>query len=94
MINEFNEKLNQSEEVGIRLVSFGQTVTFSVEDIGYWDPNLIRFYGRLEDGSPVQLIQHVTQISFLLMAIKRKDPNKPKQKIGFHLEQEADETQE
>jgi len=94
MINEFDEGLNQSEEVGVRLVSFGQSVTFSVENIGYCNPSLIRFYGRLEDGSPVQLVQHVTQISFLLMALKRENPNEPKRKIGFCSEKENCETQE
>ena len=94
MINDFDEKLNQTEEVGVRLVSFGQSITFSVEDIGYWNPSLIRFYGQLEDGTPVELVQHVTQISFLLMALKRKNPDEPKRKIGFCSEEENDETPE
>lgn len=93
MINDFDKKLNQTEEVGVRLVTFGQSITFSVEDIGYWNPSLIRFYGQLEDGTPVELVQHVTQISFLLMALKRKNPDEPKQKIGFHMEEENDEAQ-
>lgn len=91
MIEEFDGKLDQTEEVGVRLVSFGQAVTFSVEDLGYWNPSLIRFYGRLEDGTPVELIQHVSQISFLLMAIKRKNPDEPKRKIGFRREEESGE---
>ncbi|WP_207652686.1 DUF6173 family protein [Desulfosporosinus sp. FKA] len=94
MINDFDEKLNQTEEVGVRLVTFGQSITFSVEDIGYWNPSLIRFYGQLEDGTPVELVQHVTQISFLLMALKRKNPDEPKRKIGFRSEEENGETQE
>ncbi|MDQ7096853.1 DUF6173 family protein [Desulfosporosinus sp. PR] len=94
IINDFDEKLNQNEEVGVRLVNFGQAVTFSVENIGYWNPSLIRFYGQLEDGTPVELIQHVTQISFLLMALKRKNPDEPKRKIGFCSEAKSEETQE
>lgn len=88
MINKFDEELDQDHEVGMRLVTFGQSITFHVEDIGYWNPSLIRFYGKLENGSPVELIQHVSQISFLLMAVKRLNPEQPKRKIGFNADEE------
>jgi hypothetical protein len=39
--------------------------------------------GVTEDGNPVQLIQHVSQISVLLMKLPRKDTSKPKQPFGF-----------
>lgn len=73
-------------EIGIRLVSYGNTIQFSIEAIGYKDPYLIIFYGHLEDGSLIQLIQHVSQISFVLIALKRSDPEKPKAPIGFITE--------
>jgi hypothetical protein len=82
-IELFDSNLDQEHEVGIRLVNFGQTLQFSVQNIGYYNPKLISFYGELEDGSSVQLIQNVNQISFLLLAVKRKHPEKPKRKIGF-----------
>ncbi|HDR8928319.1 TPA: hypothetical protein QDB26_005346 [Burkholderia vietnamiensis] len=82
-MNEFQRSLDEEHEVGARLVNFGQTVTFHVEDITYWNPSLIGFVGRTEDGSPVELIQHVTQISILLMRLKRADPTQPKRPIGF-----------
>jgi len=82
---EFDKSLDESEEVGVRLVSFGQALQFHVRDIGYTDPSMITFRGVTEDGQhPVQLIQHVTQISFLLMAMKRLNPDEPKQEMGFH----------
>ena len=89
-IADFDASLNPSEEVGVRLVNFGQTVVFRLTDIGYWNPSLLSFNGETEDGSPVELIQHVSQISILLMKLKRKDPSKPKKPIGFRLE-ESDE---
>lgn len=79
----FDQTLDQEHEVGIKLVSFDQAICFSVTDLGYYNPSLICFYGVMEDGTPVQLIQHISQISFLLMAIKRPDPKKPKRPIGF-----------
>ena len=59
-INTFDAALDQAHEVGVRLVSFGQTVVFYLHDIGYWNPSLISFQGFTEDGSPVELIQHVS----------------------------------
>lgn len=82
-INDFDSTLDQEHEVGVRLVSFGQTVVFHLEDISYWNPSLISFLGFTEDGQPVELIQHVSQISILLMKLKRPDPTKPRSKIGF-----------
>jgi hypothetical protein len=37
----------------------------------------------MENGDPVELIQHVSQISILLMKLKRSDPEAPKRPIGF-----------
>jgi hypothetical protein len=82
-IQEFDKSLTDDCEVGIRLVTFGQTVTIHVESIGYYDPSLIIFYGQM-DGQPVSLIQHVSQISFLLTSLKRADPTIPKRPFGFH----------
>ncbi len=83
-INDFDSSLDLDYEVGIRLVSFGQEVTFHLSDIGYWNPSLISFSGYTEEGDPVELIQHVTQISILLKKMKRADPTIPKRPIGFN----------
>ena len=83
-VNDFDKSLDQEHEVGVRLVTFGQTVIFHLEDIGYWNPSLILFQGTTEDGNPVELIQHVSQISILLTKLPRKDAETPKRPIGFH----------
>ncbi|WP_461517170.1 DUF6173 family protein [Porticoccus sp.] len=82
-INDFHKSLDDEHEVGARLVNFGQAVTFHVEDIGYWNPSLISFHGKNELGEPVELIQHVSQISILLVAMKRENIEQPKRPIGF-----------
>ena len=87
-INEFDEQLDQEHEVGMRLVSFGQSIQFAVRDIGYYNPKLICFYGELDNGSKVQLIQHVNQISFLLLLFESK-PLLPKQPILVSLQSET-----
>jgi len=90
-IKQFDESLDEQHEVGVRLVTFGQTVVFHLTDITFWNPSLIRFIGRLDDGSPVELIQHVSQISVLLMKLPRKNPSEPKRKIGFEAEAEGEQ---
>lgn len=82
-INDFHKELNEEFEVGAQLVNFGQTITFHIQDIGYWNPSLIVFMGKMDNGNPVQLIQHVSQISILLIALKRQNISEPKKPIGF-----------
>lgn len=84
-IIEFDSNLGEDLEVGLKLVNFGQTVTFPVRAIDFKNPSLIIFYGIAEDGSEIELIQHVSQISFLITSIPRENPQLPKQKIGFSV---------
>ncbi|WP_128751455.1 DUF6173 family protein [Desulfosporosinus sp. HMP52] len=85
-IVEFDSKLDNDKQVAVRLVNFGQSVTFVVNGLGYSNPSLIRFSGTMPNGSPVELIQHVSQISFLLTSSLRDNPTEPKQEIGFKTE--------
>ncbi|PID20173.1 hypothetical protein CSV61_16115 [Sporosarcina sp. P3] len=86
LINDFDGELDQAHEVGMRLVSFGQTVQFHVEDLGFYNPGLIIFHGVQASGEKVQLMQHISQISFLLTAVKRLNPEQPKKRIGFNTQ--------
>ena len=84
-IDEFESELPDNMQAGGRLVSF-QNTTFSIDDVGYWNPDIIRFYGTLPDGSEVQLVQHTSQLNLLLVAVPRKDDlSKPRRKIGFEV---------
>lgn len=91
-INDFHKSLDEEHEVGVRLVNFGQSVTFHLEDISYWNPSLISFVGHTENGEPVELIQHVTQISVLLLKMKRQSIQPPKRPIGFSSWEEYEST--
>ncbi len=82
-INEFHRGLSDEYEVGGQLASFGKNIEFHFTDISYWNPSLISFIGVLEDGSPVELVQHVSQINVLLIRKKRLSPEVPKRPIGF-----------
>jgi hypothetical protein len=86
-IQQFEEELDNDHEIGARLVSFGQTVVFHVERLGYYGLNIITFYGTNEAGEKVQLIQNVSQLSVLLVAVK-KQQEKPR-RIGFAFDRKA-----
>ncbi len=51
-ISEFDKSLNNEEEVGVRLVNFGQTVIFTIKDMGYHNPSLIFFMVILMTATP------------------------------------------
>jgi hypothetical protein len=80
-IKDFEAELDSEHEIGARLVSFGQSITFHIQNVGYYGPDLISFTGIDSDGQKVQLIQHMSQLSVLLIAMKKMDdePNR----IGF-----------
>ncbi len=82
-IADFESDLDDQTEVGVRLVNFGQSLTFHLTGMSYWNPQLIRFDGMDASGQPVQLIQHVSQISVLLMKVPKLGDT-PK-RIGFRL---------
>lgn len=84
-ITKFESKLSENEEIGGRIVAAPGGDTFHIEDIGYWGPDLVIFYGNSRDGRPLELLQHVTQISVLLTALP-KEQEAPR-RIGFMLMQ-------
>lgn len=92
IIINFEKDLNADEEVGARLVSFGEAITIHVDDLGYWNPSLIYFYGRDTNNRDVQLVQHVSQISVLLIKVPRTNPER--ERIGFKIQQRQNQEDE
>ena len=80
-IKDFEESLDSEHEVGLILTNFGQSITMQVLEISYEKSVLMIFKGYV-NGKMSTLIQHVSQLNFLLTSIER-EPNKPKQHIGF-----------
>jgi hypothetical protein len=80
-VKAFEAELDGDHEIGARLVSFGSAVTIHVQQVGYSRPSLITFTGLTEKGDKVQLVQHISQLSFLLLAV-RKIGDTP-YRIGF-----------
>jgi hypothetical protein len=84
-IIEFESKLDSDSEIGARLVNFNSNEVISIDDLGFWGPDLVKFYGKNADGRHVELMQHLTQVNVLLVGVP-KQSEKPK-RIGFILEE-------
>ena len=83
-IVDFEKELDGTQEIGARLISFGDKEVIHIDDVGYWGPDLIIFHGKNVDGRPVKLLQHISQISVLLVALPTVH-DEPR-RIGFELE--------
>ena len=81
-IEEFQEKLSDDVDVCVALASFGTSMIMQVTDIGYQNPDMLYFYGNI-NGNKTQLIQHISQLNFVLMAVKKEEPERPPRRIGF-----------
>ena len=82
-ILNYQANLSNAEDVAVSLVQFNETTTILVDSIGYIGYNLVRFGGKDNSGKPLELIQHISQLNFLLMSVPKNVPEAPKRKIGF-----------
>ena len=78
---EFESTLDSEHEIAVMLTSFGGIQLFHAQTISYSEPNLITFYGVTPEGEKVQLVQHVSQLNFMLKAVKKIE-EKPF-RVGF-----------
>ena len=82
-IEDFEADLDELSEVGFLLASFGSTVVVHVRELWYHQPNLVVFSGMNDVGHPVRLVQHLSQLNFLLMRVPKLAPEEPRRPIGF-----------
>ena len=76
-IRDYQNKLPDTEDVAMSIVQFNQSITILVKEIGYIGYNLVC------SGKPLELIQHVQQLNFLLMVVQKPELEVPKRQIGF-----------
>lgn len=90
-LKTFEESLTRDEEVGLRFAAYpGEALR--IENVGFWNPDMIKFTGRTGDGARYELIQHASQVSLLLVALPKihKEPRR----IGFNLAEQLLKTKE
>lgn len=80
-IKEFEKTLDAEHEVGLMLTNMGESIVMQVTEVTYEESVLMVFKGYV-NGRMSTLIQHVSQLNFLLTSIE-KEPERPKRTIGF-----------
>ena len=83
-IRNFEQQLDATHEIAMGFAG-GEAGVLRIEGLGFFDPDIVTFYGRDEDGAKTQLIQHVSQVSVILRAVRKEEPDAPARRIGFRL---------
>ena len=83
-IRNFESQLDAMQEVAMGFAG-GDSGVLKIEGLGFFEPDILAFYGRDEDGLKTQLIQHVSQLSVILRAVPKTVPSEPARRIGFRL---------
>ena len=88
-LKNFEEQLDNEHEVAMGFTGADAGV-IRIEGIGYFDPDIVTFYGSDPTGTKTQLIQHVTQLNVMLRALPKKVATEAPQRIGFRLAADLD----
>ena len=83
-IRNFESQLDGQQEIAMGFTS-DESGVLRIEGLGYFEPDIITFYGRDDDGAKTQLIQHVTQLSVTLRAVPKEARAEAPRRIGFQL---------
>lgn len=90
-IQNFEEQLDSSHEVAMGFTG-GDAGVLRIEGMGYFDPDIITFYGSDPAGGKTQLVQHISQLNVMLRALPKQVETAEPNRIGFKLAASLDET--
>tara|TARA_R110002124_G_scaffold11974_16_gene56964 strand:- start:351 stop:812 length:462 start_codon:yes stop_codon:yes gene_type:complete len=90
-IQTFEEGLDGDHEVAMGFVG-GEAGVLRIQGMGYFDPDVLTFYGEDRNGAKTQLIQHVSQLSVTLRAMPKVSPLKEPNRIGFRLRRDLEKS--
>lgn len=68
-VRAFQDRLPEGTELGLKLANFGVPTDFHIRAIWFENPNIIGFDGVQPDGTRTTLIQHISQLNFMLTAL-------------------------
>ncbi len=88
-IQNFEQQLDGEHEVAMGFVG-GDAGVLRIQGLGYYDPDIVTFYGTDATGARTQLVQHVSQLSVMLRAVAKPRKDAPANRIGFRLAAELD----
>ena len=88
-IQNFEKTLDNEHEVAMGFTG-GDAGVIRIEGMGFFDPDIVTFYGSDMTGAKTQLVQHVTQLSVLLRAAPKQVDSAAPNRIGFRLAQDLE----
>ncbi|CUK05427.1 DUF6173 family protein [Shimia thalassica] len=83
-IQNFEQQLDNEHEVAMGFAG-GEAGVLRIEGMGFFDPDMITFYGSDSMGVKTQLVQHVSQLSVMLRALPKPSEEVAPTRIGFRL---------
>ena len=83
-IQNFEAQLDKSQEVAMGFTGTDAGV-IRIEGLGFFDPDIVTFYGLDENGARTQLVQHVSQLNVMLRAVPIQTEEEAPRRIGFNL---------
>ena len=89
-IQNFEETLDNEHEIAMGFTGADAGV-MRIEGMGYFDPDIITFYGSDPAGTKTQQIQHVSQLNVMLRALPKQVEEAAPARIGFRLAQALDQ---
>ncbi|WP_171122669.1 MULTISPECIES: DUF6173 family protein [unclassified Ruegeria] len=90
-IQNFEQTLDSDHEIAMGFTG-GDAGVMRIEGMGYFDPDVITFYGSDATGARTQLVQHVSQLNVMLRALPKSVEDKPANRIGFRLAANLEES--
>jgi len=90
-IKNFEEQLDNEHEIAMGSTG-SESGVLRIEGIGYFDPDIVTFYGTDGAGAKTQLVQHVTQLNVMLRALAKNKPEEAPARIGFRLALDLENT--
>ena len=88
-IQNFEKTLDNEHEVAMGFTG-GDAGVLRIEGMGYFDPDIVTFYGTDPTGGKTQLIQHVSQLNVMLRTLPKQSEQAEPTRIGFRLAQDLD----
>ncbi|PIE12309.1 MAG: hypothetical protein CSA70_10360 [Rhodobacterales bacterium] len=83
-IQNFENQLDNEHEVAMGFAG-GDAGVLRIEGMGFFDPDIVTFYGTDPSGAKTQLVQHVSQLSVILRALPKETEAAAAKRIGFRL---------
>lgn len=83
-IQHFEKQLDNDHEVAMGFVG-GAPGVMRIEGMGFFEPDIVTFYGTDPSGARTQSIQHVSQLNVLLRALPKQADHAQPNRIGFRL---------